>query len=136
MADHPFLGPNEAEALALAASLIEAAQGSGASDPEAVARALEHNLAVWRSLGEAVVRTNGTLSPAVRSNLDKLGALTQMPPPTLAWLPLMVLRVSTMAPLSKALMPPPCSDTWLSLTVQSLSSTVPSRTAMPPPLLA
>lgn len=74
MADHPFLGLNEAEALALAASLIEAAQGSGASDPEAVARALEHNLAVWRSLGEAVVRANGTLSPAVRNNLDKLGA--------------------------------------------------------------
>lgn len=74
MADHPFLGPDGARALARAASLIEAAESSGASDPDAVARALDHNLAVWRSIGEAVVRANGALSPAVRSNLDKLGA--------------------------------------------------------------
>lgn len=74
MADHPFLGPEEAEALARAASLIEAAERLGAGDPGAVARALDHNLAVWRSIGEAVVRANGALSPAVRCNLDKLGA--------------------------------------------------------------
>jgi flagellar biosynthesis regulator FlaF len=74
MADHPLLGKDEAEALAKAASLIEAARAAGWGDPQALARALDHNLAVWRSIGEAVVRANGALSPAVRSNLDKLGA--------------------------------------------------------------
>ncbi|HYN39695.1 MAG TPA: flagellar biosynthesis regulator FlaF [Rhodospirillales bacterium] len=74
MADHPLLGEDEARALSRAASLIEAVKVAGANDPEAVARALDHNLAVWRSIGEAVVRANGALSPAVRANLDKLGA--------------------------------------------------------------
>ena len=74
MADHPLLGEDEARALARAAALIEAARGEGTGDPEAVARALDHNLAVWRSISEAVVRANGALSPAVRANLDKLGA--------------------------------------------------------------
>lgn len=74
MADHSLLGKDEARALAGAASLIEAARQAGARDPAAVARALDHNLAVWRSIGEVVVRANGALSPAVRANLDKLGA--------------------------------------------------------------
>ena len=73
MADHPFLG-EEAKALAGAASLIEVARKAEDGDSEALARALDHNLAVWRSIGEAVVRANGALSPAVRANLDKLGA--------------------------------------------------------------
>lgn len=74
MADHPLLGEDEARALAQAASLIEAARTVGAGDPHAVARALDHNLTVWRSIGDAVVRANGDLSPAVRANLGKLGA--------------------------------------------------------------
>lgn len=74
MADHPLLGEDEARALAQAASLIEAARTGDAGDPHAVARALDHNLTVWRSIGEAVVRANGDLSPAVRANLGKLGA--------------------------------------------------------------
>lgn len=74
MADHPLLGEDEAEALVRAAALIEAAQDTGKANPEGLVRALDHNLAVWRSIGEAVVRANGALSPAVRSNLDKLGA--------------------------------------------------------------
>lgn len=74
MADHPLLGEDEARALSRAAPLIEAVKVAGANDPEAVAQALDHNLAVWRSIGEAVVRANGALSPAVRANLDKLGA--------------------------------------------------------------
>lgn len=74
MADHPLLGEDQAKALVRAASLIEAAQSGGEADPEGLVRALDHNLAVWRSIGEAVVRANGALSPAVRSNLDKLGA--------------------------------------------------------------
>jgi hypothetical protein len=72
MADHPLFGEDEARALAGAAALIEAAQRTGEGD--GLARALDHNLAVWRSIGEAVVRANGALSPAVRSNLDKLAA--------------------------------------------------------------
>jgi flagellar biosynthesis regulator FlaF len=74
MADHPLFGEDEAEALAEAASLIEAARTAGAGHPEGLARALDYNLLVWRSIGEALVRANGALSPAVRSNLDKLGA--------------------------------------------------------------
>jgi flagellar biosynthesis regulator FlaF len=74
MADHPFFGEDEARALAGAATLIEAAQRAGEGDRDGLARALDHNLAVWRSIGEAVVRANGALPPAVRANLDKLGA--------------------------------------------------------------
>lgn len=74
MADHPLLGEDEARALAQAASLIEAARTGDAGDPHAVALALDHNLAVWRLIGETVVRANGELSPAVRANLGKLGA--------------------------------------------------------------
>jgi flagellar biosynthesis regulator FlaF len=74
MADHPLFGEDEAEALAAAASLLEAARTAGAGGAAGLASALDHNLAVWRSIGEAAVRANGALSPAVRSNLDKLGA--------------------------------------------------------------
>ena len=74
MAIHPLLGEDEARALVRAASLIEAALGTGETDHEGLVRALDHNLAVWRSIGEAVVGANGALSPAVRSNLDQLGA--------------------------------------------------------------
>lgn len=74
MADHPLLGEDEARALAGAASLIEAARADGHWDMDAIAHALGHNLAVWRSIGEAVVRAHGSLAPAVRANLDKLGA--------------------------------------------------------------